>query len=269
LPWIVDGQEMEQVLNIKAVTLINDFVGIGYGLLALGPKDLVPLNDAKIIPGAPKACLGAGTGLGETFLTYNGSDYDVWPAEGGHADFSPRDEVEFKLLEYLKKVERISRVSVERVVSGLGYPRIYEFFTKIYPEEINAEVEEKIKSKTIPAARVIDTYAQNGKCTLSKKTVDKFVALYGAEAGNLALKTLPFGGLYVAGGLAPRLLWAIKEENKFYKNFIDKGRLQSQMEKIPVLVVTHPQVGLLGARVVCRRTLKKQGVNNITRQSKL
>jgi len=104
------------------------FVGVGYGLLALERADVVPINDVPITAEAPKACIGAGTGLGETYLTWNGDEYDVWSSEGGHADFAPRDEIEFKLHQFFKQQERVPRVSVERLVSGMGIPRIYDFY---------------------------------------------------------------------------------------------------------------------------------------------
>jgi len=152
--WVLDGVEMSKALHIPDVLIINDFVGIGYGLLALTRADIIPINDVPLADDAPKACIGAGTGLGEVYLTAGHmlqgsqaaghvateSEYNVWASEGGHADFAPRDSLEYGLLEYFKKNERVTRVSVERIVSGLGIPKIYEYFTSLYPEEVNPEV---------------------------------------------------------------------------------------------------------------------------------
>lgn len=258
LNWVLDGDQMVQELGIKRVVIINDFVGIGYGLLALNRSDVIPINDVPVTADAPKACLGAGTGLGETYLTYNGREYDVWASEGGHADFAPRDEIEWKLLQYFKLSERVTRVSVERIVSGLGIPKIYEFFCHQHPEEISADVTNRLRAGEDPGA-VIAEFAREKKDNLCRLTIDLFVKCYGAEAGNLALKLLPFGGLYIAGGIAPKLQWAIDRDYQFYSEFINKGRMKSLLERVPVFLVIHKQVGLLGAKVVCRRLLRSEG----------
>ena len=230
---------------------------MGYGLLALERADVVPINDVPITAEAPKACIGAGTGLGEVYLTWNGGEYDVWSSEGGHADFAPRAEIEFKLLQFFKQQERVPRVSVERMVSGMGIPRIYEYYCQEHPEEITGDVNRRIRTED--AGSVIAEYAQSGQCDLCRQTIDTFVSCYGAEAGNLALKTLPFGGLYIAGGIAPKLLWAIQKDHNFWHNLVSKGRMRGLLEKVPTFVVVHKQVGLLGAKVVCRRLLREEG----------
>lgn len=119
------------------------------------------------------------------------------------------------------------------------------------------EVQNRIRTED--AGGVIAEYAQNGKCDICRQTIDTFVSCYGAEAGNLALKTLPFGGLYIAGGIAPKLLWAIEKDHNFWHNLVNKGRMRGLLEKVPTFIVTHPQVGLLGAKVVCRRLLREEG----------
>ena len=181
----------------------------------------------------------------------------MWSSEGGHADFAPRDEIEFKLHQFFKQQERVPRVSVERLVSGMGIPRIYEFYASQHPEEIHSEVSQRIRTED--PGGVIAEYAQSGNCDLCRQTIDTFVSCYGAEAGNLALKTLPFGGLYIAGGIAPKLLWAIQKDHNFWHNFVSKGRMRGLLEKVPTFVVVHKQVGLLGAKVVCRRLLREEG----------
>jgi len=253
----LDGTEIARKLGMEHVVLVNDFVGVGYGLLALSDDEVVPLNDATPVHGAPKACVGAGTGLGETFLTYNGEDYDVWPAEGGHTDFAPRTDEEFELMKFIQKADGLSRVSTERLVSGMALPRIYQYFAQKYPKEINPIVHRRIMVED--AGRVIADNAKSGKCTLCRRTIDQFVGSYGAEAGNMALKTLPFGGLYIAGGIAPKLLWALEHDRRFMTHYLAKGRMSHVLSRVPVYVVKHKNVGLLGAKVVCRRLLRKEG----------
>lgn len=266
--WELSGQEMSDQLRIPDVLIINDFVGIGYGLLALQRKDVIPINDVPLCPDAPKSCIGAGTGLGEVYLTagvVDGSDesesaaaeYTVWASEGGHQDFAPRDAIEFGLLEHMKRNERITRVSVERVVSGLGIPKLYNYIAHLHPEEVNPEVTQRLLSED-PGA-VIAEFAENGRCNLCRQSIELFVKCYGAHAGNTALKTLPFGGMYLAGGIAPKLRQFLLRNNLFFEHFVRKGRMQTLMEKVPLFIVTHPSVGLLGAKVVCRRIMRRRG----------
>jgi len=218
------------------------------------------------IAGAPKACLGAGTGLGEVYLTHNGSNYDVWSSEGGHCDFSPRNDIEFKLLNYIRTKHGIDRVSTERVVSGLGIPDIYFFLAQSSIGQVNEENDRQIRNSQDPSSLISklaqnDT-ADNGKAdSLCQQAMDIFVSCYGAEAGNLALKTLPYGGLYIAGGIALKIMPIMTKGDQFLNNFLNKGRMKSVLSKIPIYLVKHTEVGLLGAKVVCRRLQAKQGVN--------
>lgn len=254
LNWFLDGEQMSQLLHIPHVILLNDFVAVGYGLLALTPSDVVPLNTSVVpVPKAPIACVGAGTGLGETYLTYNGKEYDVWPAEGGHTSFAPRNEIEFRLMSFFKDTERLPSVSVERVVSGTAIPKIYQFFARRQPSLVNHDVDKEINSPKNDPGQVIATHALNNTDTLCAEVLDMFVKLYGAEAGDFSLKILPFGGLYVAGGIAAKILPLMLEQNKFLENFLSKGRMRPVLERVPVYVVIHPQPGLLGSRVIARR----------------
>jgi glucokinase len=253
---------------VRLLCPCSDFVGIGYGLLALTRKDVVPINDVPLASDAPKACIGAGTGLGEVYLTAGhlststsssseDAEYLPWSSEGGHTDFAPRDAVEFGLMEFIKTTERVTRVSVERIVSGMGIPKIYEYFAHKFPLEINPEVTQRMMQEN-PSA-IISEYAENGKCGLCRQSIELFIKCYGAEAGNMALKTLPFGGMYIAGGIAPKLLSWIKRNNLFYQHFVQKGRMQAVLEKVPLFIIINEHVGLLGAKVVCRRLLRRQG----------
>lgn len=257
LNWVLDGDQMAKQLEIPNFIIVNDFVGTGYGLLSLSTDDVVVLNPITPTPAAVKACVGAGTGLGETFLTWNGQEYDTWPAEGGHSDFAPRDEEEFKLMEFIKTKFRIDRVSVERVVSGSAIPIIYEFFKTQYPDEVCNEVEERIRNED--PGMVVAESAKSGVCNLCIRSLRLFVSAYGSECGNLALKTLSFGGLYIAGGIAMKILWSIEADSTFWNAFVNKGRMKPLLENMPVFIVKPESVGLLGAKVVCRRSLRKEG----------
>jgi len=269
LTWKIDGAALTRQFRLEGkAILINDFVGIGYGLLALEKTDLevvyqppkgieLPSNAGTT---AVKAVIGAGTGLGECFLTHNGSCYDVWGSEGGHADFAPRNQTEFEIFQHIMSTTKhhdgsaLERCSIERVTSGLGLPKIYSYLSQKYPEQANKEAADKIKGAK-DVGMVISEYARNGKCPLCVRTFDIFTQSYGAEAGNLSIKTLPFGGLYIAGGIAAKNMSAMRKGNQFVENFLDKGRMRGVLQKVPIYLITHPQVGLLGSKVMCRRMI--------------
>jgi glucokinase len=261
LDWFLDARRLEKELDIDKVSLINDFAAVGYGILGLDAKDLHTLQAATPEPNAPIAVIGAGTGLGEGFLVWVGSNYEVFPSEGGHADFAPRTGLEFQLLQYLREKYDIQRISVERVVSGQGVVALYQFLRdrEFAPE--SPEIQEVIRTweheigrteKSVDPAAVIAKAALEKRDRLCEQTLQMFVEAYGAEAGNLALKLLPYGGLYVAGGIAAKILVLIKE-GQFLRAFGEKGRVSSLLEKVPVHVVLNPQVGLIGAAICASR----------------
>lgn len=208
-------------------------------------------------PTAPIAVIGAGTGLGECFLIKSSHQLKVFPSEGGHADFAPRSELEFQLLKYLLAKHDIQRISVERVVSGQGIVSIYQFLRdrKLAAEspavaEVVRQWEQEIGKleKTVDPAATIAQAAMEKHDKLSQQTLQLFVEAYGAEAGNLALKLLPYGGLYVAGGIAAKIMPLIKDYH-FMRAFTHKGRMDSLLERVPVHVVLNSQVGLIGAAI--------------------
>jgi glucokinase len=243
LPWEIDARALERELGIERVALVNDFTAVALGIASLGPSQVAVLRDPPLDPNGPVAILGAGTGLGEAILVPTDRGPRVIATEGGHTDFAPRDELEIGLLRFL--LERHERVSVERVVSGMGIAAIYEFVVsrRVAPED--PKTRRRIEEGD--AGAVIGELALLGKDPACVRTVDMFLSLYGAEAGNLALKTLPAGGLYVAGGIAPKLL-PLLQKGAFVEAFLAKGRMRGVLEKIPVRVVLEPKVGLLGAR---------------------
>jgi glucokinase len=257
LSWNLDGDRLAHDLHIPQIELINDFAAIGYGILGLRPEDLHVLQEAEPQPTAPIAILGAGTGLGEGFLVPQGDRYHVYGSEGGHADFAPRSALECELMLYLREKFNIDRVSVERVVSGQGIVAIYQFLRDRGYGESSAEVTEAIHTweremgrpeKTIDPGAAISRAAIESSDPLCEKTLELFVAAYGAEAGNLALKFLPYGGLYVAGGIAAKIL-PLFDRYGFHTHFATKGRVSKLLEAVPVYVVLNPQVGLIGAAV--------------------
>lgn len=261
LTWSLEATRLEEQLNIARISLINDFAAVGYGILGLDEKDLYTLQPGKPDSNAPIAVIGAGTGLGQGFLVQQGDSYQVFGSEGGHADFAPRAELDFQLLKYLLDKHDIQRVSVERVVSGLGIVAIYQFLRDRQITSESPEIASVVKAweqqagrseKTVDPAAAISMAAIEKSDRLSEQTMQIFVEAYGAEAGNLALKLLPYGGLYVAGGIAAKNLSLI-QEGSFLRSFTSKGRMRSVLENVPVHIILNPQVGLVGAAIAAAR----------------
>ena len=247
LGWNIESDRLAVALNISEshkVNLINDFVAVGYGILGLQPDDLCTLQVGKAKSHAPMAVLGAGTGLGEAYLSWGGDRYEVYATEGGHTDFAPRNELEIELLQYLLK--RHDRVSVERVVSGLGIMAIYQFLCDRQGNEGLLDV----KSRLLGGAAIADA-ALNKSDPLAMQTMQVFVSAYAAEAGNLALKLIPNGGLYIAGGIAPKIL-PLLQKIEFLEILKTKGRVGTVLTDIPIHVVLNPDVGLIGAIVYAK-----------------
>lgn len=247
LPWQLDAGQMQQVLQIPYIHLINDFAAVGYGVLVLNPQDLYVLQAAPVIPHQPVAVLGAGTGLGEAILVWQGQQYEVLPLEGGHTDFPARTDLEIGLLQYLQK--RHGRVSVERVVSGQGIAAIYQYLSAS-GMPVSALVKQEMQSEDIAA--VVARHALAHTDSLCEQVLDMFVNAYGAEAGNLALKSLPYGGVYLAGGIGPKILPKL-QDGTFIQNFLDKGRMRSLLAKMQVAQILNPKVGLIGAALYAER----------------
>jgi glucokinase len=233
--------ELAQIVRAPA-KLINDFHAVALGVNALEPDQLHVLQKGVRDPNGTIAVIGAGTGLGEALCVQTGDGPHVIAGEGGHATFAPHTELELKLLQFLWK--RYEHVSVERVVSGIALPDLYEFVVAEGLAKANAETLQRAKSESMGAV-LSDQAAVDPAADIA---LNLFVSAYGAEAGNLALKALPSGGLFVAGGIAPRMLPRLSS-GAFMASFLAKGRLSSVLTPIPVAVVLHPNVGLLGARV--------------------
>jgi glucokinase len=258
--WTLEADRLSAELNIAKVSLINDFAAVGYGVLAMQPSDLHTLQAGQPEAGAPIGVIGAGTGLGQGYLINTGDAYQVFGSEGGHADFAPRSEPEFQLSRYLLDKYNIERISVERVVSGQGVVAVYQFLRDRHYATESPEVGEMVrtweaqagKEKTVDPAAAIAQAALEHRDHLCEKTMQMFVDAYGAEAGNLALKLLPYGGLYIAGGIAAKIL-PLMTEGSFLQSFTQKGRMNALMKRIPVHIVLNPQVGLIGAALCASR----------------
>lgn len=261
LAWFLDARRLESELEISKISLINDFAAVGYGILGLDSQDLYTLQAATPQPEAPIAVIGAGTGLGQGFLIQQTGGYQVFSSEGGHTDFAPRNELEFQLLQYLRDKYDIQRISVERVVSGQGIVAIYQFLRDRQIAQESPEIGQIIRTweqetgrseKSVDPAAAIAKAALEKSDRLSEQTMQLFVEAYGTEAGNVALKLLPYGGLYVAGGIAAKILPLMKE-GSFLRSFGQKGRVSPLLEKVPISIVLNPQVGLIGAAICASR----------------
>lgn len=250
LPWQVDEQALAAAVPVTRARLINDLEATAHGIFELGEDELVTLQ-----PGTPRrgniAVIAAGTGLGEALVIDPGARRMFIGSEGGHADFGPRGELEDDLLRFLR-VE-FGRVSYERVLSGPGLYNVYRFLRAIGFAPESTAVASALQ-RDDPGA-VITEHALAGADALCEKTVAMFVSIYGAEAGNLALKVLAVGGVVVAGGIAPRILPMLRKGG-FIAAFRDKGRLTPLMDTIPVRVALNPRAPLLGAARVAAELLR-------------
>jgi glucokinase len=254
LGWMLTGDRLARELNLEKVALINDFAAVGYGVLGLKSEDLCCLQAGELEQNGPIAVIGAGTGLGQGYLIHNGQDYCVFGSEGGHADFAPRSLLEFELSRYLMEKHNIDRLSVERVVSGQGVLSIYQFLRDRQVASELPEIAQIVRTweteqghaKTVDPAAAIAAAALAKRDPLSEQTLQMFITAYGAESGNLGLKLLPYGGLYIAGGIAAKLL-PLMEDGTFLAAFHHKGRMRALLERMPVNIVLNPQVGLVGA----------------------
>jgi len=243
LPWTLDSRELAVGLEIQHVFLINDLEANGYGIAELSADQIFTLSEGDASQMGNRALIAAGTGLGEGFLVWNGHSHTPYPSEGGHGDYAPRNEDEIDLLRFLKQKYN-GRISFERIVSGMGLTNIYEFLREVRGVEEPTWLAERMATGDPNA--VITELALAAKSEICEKALDMFVSAYGAESANLALKVLSVGGLYVGGGIAPRILEKLKD-GTFMKAFTDKGRLSQLLVNMPVRVILESRAALLGA----------------------
>ena len=242
LPWVIETKSLQKALGLQKVELINDLVANAYGISALDKKDFETLNRGKKREGNA-ALLSAGTGLGVAALFWNGEDHLPSPSEGGHAEFAPRNSLEMDLLRYL--MDRFDHVSYEKVLSGEGLFSIYRFLrdSKRFGNEPKWLSERMVREDP---AQVISETAKQTKNRLCSMALDLFTSIYGAAAGNLALQLMAVGGVYIGGGIAPKILWKLKG-GIFMEAFKSKGRLSRVLTDIPVKVILNDRAVLLGA----------------------
>ncbi len=238
LPWIIESKQIEKKNRIKAVFLLNDLEAHAYGIAALQEKEMVFLQKAKKSSLGNRALVSAGTGLGEAGLFWDGKTYHPFATEGGHTDFACRNKREFSLLEFLQK--KYGHISYERVVSGPGIEDLFFFMTQKEKKIPKGSFSEKNLAKEITER------ALSKACPLCEEILEWFVSFYAAELSNVALKFLSFGGLYLGGGIAPKIL-PFLQKPYFLKAFLDKGRFNKLLENIPVKVILNEKTALLGA----------------------
>jgi glucokinase len=242
LPWVVEAKRLADRLGLETVLLINDLEANAWGIADLDVKDAVPLNQVKGTPSGNQAVISAGTGLGEAGMYWDGTHHQVFASEGGHTDFAPRNELEVELFRYLNA--RYGHVSYERILSGPGLVNVFNFLRDsgrgTEPQWLTDEMQQFDPAATISKA------AMTGNCPLCEQAIDIFVSVYAAEAGNLALKVMATGGIYLGGGIAPKILPKLSGQ-LFMHAFVNKGRMQPLLEAIPVKVITNDNTALLGA----------------------
>ena len=242
LPWTVEASRLAAELHLPCALLINDLEANAWGMQDLTEKDFLLLNQVRTPAAGNQAVIAAGTGLGEAGLYWDGNKYHVFACEGGHADFAPRNELEIELLRYL--LRSFDHVSYERIVSGPGLVNVYYFL-----RDSGRGAEQKWLAEEIrdgDAAAAISHAALAVKCGLAEQALDLWISIYGAEAGNLALKLKATGGVFLGGGIAPKIVPKLVGP-LFMQSFLGKGRLRALLENIPVKVITNDSAALLGA----------------------
>jgi glucokinase len=246
LSWVVDGPALQSTFNWSAVALLNDLESVAYAIPILEPEDIHSLSTGVPVPGGSIAILAPGTGLGETFLTSENGSYRAHASEGSHASFAPVGSLQIGLLTYLNQ-QGFEHVSFERVCSGgLGIPNLYAYWKTTGLEEPAWLAEQLAACKDPTPVIVSAAHDPTRPCKLATATLDLFVAILGAEAGNLALKVLSTGGIYLGGGISPRIL-ADLQKPLFMEALRSKGRFRKVLTDMPVHVILNSKAGLLGA----------------------
>jgi glucokinase len=255
LPWIIEEDQVRNTLHLQSVRLINDLEAIAYGVSMLEGKDLHTINEGKSVPQGTLAVIAPGTGLGEAFLVWQGERYSAYPSEGGHTDFAPNSDVEIGLLRYLRK--KFGHVSYERICSGHGLPDIYSYLKENNYAKEPMWLAEQLTSTDDPTPAIVRGALDGEKpCELCAATLNVFVSALGAEAGNLALKVMATGGVYLGGGVPPRII-SLLDEGTFMDCFTNKGRFSEFISNIPVHVICNSKIALMGAALYGLRMAQK------------
>lgn len=245
LPWVIEKSNLTRRLNMDRVALLNDLQTVAYALPHLEPDDRIVLNAGRPASDGTRAVIAPGTGLGEAFLVNGPQGPMAHPTEGGHVSFAPRGEIQIRLLRHLSR--QFEHVSFERVCSGIGIPHLYDFFHSLNQYTVSPAIHDRVTVADDPTPIIIDAaLAQANACPLCVQVLHTFVEILGAAAGNLALKVAAMGGVYVAGGIPPRIPEQMRDP-RFMAAFTAKGRMTDLLRNIPVYLVTRPDVGVFGA----------------------
>ena len=259
LPWILDSVQLSSALDIPHLFLINDLEANGYGVAELKPNQIHTLNEGDRGAVGNRALVSAGTGLGEGVMAWDGRRHIPMASEGGHCDFAARNPLEVEMLQYLMR-KLGGRVSFERVVSGLGIHNIYTFLRDVKKMHESPELRGRLQHEDPNA--VIGELGDSGKDELCAKTLEVFVSAYGAEAGNMALKVLAVGGIYIGGGIAPKILKTMRS-GTFMQAFTDKGRLSDLLIKTPVHIILESRCALMGAAAYAEQRAAELSGNSV------
>lgn len=247
LHWRVNTRTLAEELGIPTVYLLNDLAAIANALTILQPADLYTLNAGKPLAGGSLAVIAPGTGLGEAFLVWDGTRYRAYPSEGGHTDFAPTNEWEMGLWQYMRAGSGFDHVSYEAVCSGLGIPHIYAYVKASGFADEPDWLAAALAAASDPTPVIVNAALDEAKpCAICAATLDTFIAILGAEAGNLALKVLATGGVYLGGGILLHILPKLST-GPFMQAFCHKGRFAEILSTVPVYVIHNPQAALLGA----------------------
>lgn len=245
LPWQPDSVMLQEAHGFLKATIINDLVATGHAIPHLPQSDFYVISDGAPINEGALGVIAPGTGLGEAVFCWDGSGYLAVPSEGGHADFGPASETESRLLDFLR--QRYDHVSYDRICSGRGLPGIYDFYKSVGRFVEPGWLVELLAVAEDPTPVIVKAALDKEKhCEICSKTLELFVSILGAEAGNLALKGLTTGGMFLGGGIAPRILPFLQTET-FMKSFTSKGRMRCLLEDMPVKVILNPKAALIGA----------------------
>jgi len=247
LPWTVDARILEDELEVNKIVLMNDLGATGHSIEHLAPEEFVVLNPGKPEPGGTRALIAAGTGLGQSFLVWDGVRYRIAPSEGGHSDYAPHTDQQIELLRFMRR--RYPQVSWELILSGRGFRTLHEFLA---PEVKHPSFEDPDSDPAPEITRL----GLTRQCPVCVETLDLWTCIYGAEAGNLALKVLALGGVYVAGGIAVKIIEKLKDGG-FFSAFRDKWGFENLMSNIPVSVVLNESAPLLGAAYEALAAVRK------------
>jgi len=248
LPWVMDARHLQQQSGIPRISFINDFQAVGYGIDALQDHDLVTLQGGEPVAQSVRCVIGAGTGLGEGLLIWQDDHYEAFASEGGHVGFAPVGDVQLELLRYMRN--RFDVVSYEHLVSGPGLANIFDFVCHHWNAPVSEPLQQALKEEDKAAA--IARAALSHSDEQAQRALEIFLEIYGAQAGNLALTTMARDGVYIAGGIAPKILPALLQGD-FMAAFTRKGKMQNLMPGFPVKVITNAHVGVMGAALVASR----------------